>query len=136
MSGAELIAAERERQVRAEGWSAAHDDQHDRCELLDAALCYAGVAGSQILDSDKGKEAATGLLEGWPWDASWWKPTPNDPVRNLVKAGALIAAEIDRLIRADEANRAEAKDPAAQQATGATPREERSAGNSEAIADA
>jgi hypothetical protein len=35
----------------------------------------------------------------WPWDASWWKPS-NDPVRNLVKAGALIAAEIDRLQRA------------------------------------
>jgi hypothetical protein len=34
----------------------------------------------------------------WPWDPSWWKPSP-DPIRNLVKAGALIAAEIDRLQR-------------------------------------
>jgi hypothetical protein len=34
----------------------------------------------------------------WPWDAEWWKPSP-DSVRNLVKAGALIAAEIDRLQR-------------------------------------
>lgn len=34
----------------------------------------------------------------WPWDASWWKPSP-DPIANLVKAGALIAAEIDRLQR-------------------------------------
>jgi len=33
----------------------------------------------------------------WPWDFKWWKPTPNDRVRELVKAGALIAAEIDRL---------------------------------------
>jgi hypothetical protein len=34
----------------------------------------------------------------WPWDQDWWKPSP-DPIRNLVKAGALIAAEIDRLQR-------------------------------------
>jgi hypothetical protein len=33
----------------------------------------------------------------WPWSKHWWKPTPNDRVRELVKAGALIAAEIDRL---------------------------------------
>jgi hypothetical protein len=32
-----------------------------------------------------------------PWGESWWKPTPEDRVRELVKAGALIAAEIDRL---------------------------------------
>jgi hypothetical protein len=35
----------------------------------------------------------------WPWDAKWWKPSV-DHVRNLVKAGALIAAEIDRMIAA------------------------------------
>lgn len=34
----------------------------------------------------------------WPWDKEWWKPS-KDQVRNLVKAGALIAAEIDRLQR-------------------------------------
>ena len=33
----------------------------------------------------------------WPWNLIWWKPTPNDRIRELVKAGALIAAEIDRL---------------------------------------
>ena len=35
----------------------------------------------------------------WPWRPSWWKPTPDDRVRELVKTGALIAAEIDRLRR-------------------------------------
>jgi hypothetical protein len=35
----------------------------------------------------------------WPWSKKWWKPS-SDPIRNLVKAGALIAAEIDRLQRA------------------------------------
>jgi hypothetical protein len=33
----------------------------------------------------------------WPWAERFWKPTPDDRVRELVKAGALIAAEIDRL---------------------------------------
>ena len=35
----------------------------------------------------------------WPksWDIIWWKPTPKDRVRELAKAGALIAAEIDRI---------------------------------------
>ena len=37
----------------------------------------------------------------WPFDAIWLKLT-DDPIRNLVKAGALIAAEIDRLQRAGE----------------------------------
>lgn len=39
----------------------------------------------------------------WPWDADAWKPT-QDPIRQLVKAGALIAAEIDRRQRAGEVN--------------------------------
>ena len=33
----------------------------------------------------------------WPWDLEWFKPSPYDRIRELVKAGALIAAEIDRL---------------------------------------
>ena len=74
------------------------DDAHGNCEMLDAALCYAGMAGSQLLDPDGGKEARVGLMDGWPWSPEGWKPSP-DPVRNLVKAGALIAAEIDRLQR-------------------------------------
>lgn len=37
-----------------------------------------------------------GWRNGWPWDAKWWKPS-DDPIKNLVKSGALIAAEIDRL---------------------------------------
>ena len=36
----------------------------------------------------------------WPWREGEWKPTPDDRVRDLAKAGALIAAEIDRIQRA------------------------------------
>ena len=40
----------------------------------------------------------------WPWKEAWWKPTPEDRIRELVKAGALIVAEIDRLRRKEEAH--------------------------------
>ena len=98
MSGIELIVAERRRQIDEEGWTPEHDDEHTTCELIDAALCYAGVAGSQILDSDGGTEAKEAMLAEWPWSKQWWKPS-DDPIRNLTKEAALLAAEIDRLER-------------------------------------
>jgi hypothetical protein len=75
------IAIERSRQLQVEGWTAGHDDEHEDGELAVAAACY-------CLDD----------FEKWPWDLEWWKPT-HDPIRDLTKAGALIAAEIDRLLR-------------------------------------
>lgn len=45
-----------------------------------------------------------GVAEGhpfWPWGKQYWKPTPNDPRRQLVKAGALIAAAIDAMTEVD-----------------------------------
>lgn len=81
-TGIELIADERQRQVEAEGRTPEHDDEHEG-ELSDAAACYA-----------LGKR-----LPVWPWSTDWWKPTPDDRVRELTKAGALIPAEIDRINR-------------------------------------
>lgn len=86
LDGAEIIAAERKRQIEQEGWSEEHDDAHKWGELAWAATCYA----MPPLDG-------RGL--NWPWDRKWWKPTPDDRIRELAKAGALIAAEIDRLKR-------------------------------------
>lgn len=89
--GAALIAAERLRQVSVEGWTPAHDDGHEGNELLQAAVWYL----------DNGAEFDFGLsLPPWPWEPAAWKPS-DDRVRQLVKAGALIAAEIDRLKRRD-----------------------------------
>lgn len=86
MTGAELITQERIRQQEVEGWSIEHDNEHIHGELLDAAVFYAGY------------HTALGDITGlWPWDDSWFKPV--DKIRDLVKAGALIAAEIDRLQR-------------------------------------
>jgi hypothetical protein len=92
MTGIERISAERERQVSVEGWTAEHDDEHRFGDLTQAAVSYAGNAVCQIQHSDYPRPLS------WPWDLRWWKPSP-DPIRNLVKAGALIAAEIDRLQR-------------------------------------
>jgi hypothetical protein len=90
-SGIEIIAAERERQITQEGWSLEHDAQYSNGELTDAAICYA---------SNRPKEQGFMLPipSRWPWHRDWWKPTPDDRIRELAKAGALIAAEIDRLL--------------------------------------
>lgn len=94
-TGVELIADERERQISQEGYDAQHDDDHDCGELADAAICYALEAGS-LADGFTLNTKSIAFLEHWPFDLGWWKPS-DDPIRNLVKAGALIAAEIDRL---------------------------------------
>lgn len=92
MNGVLLIAEERERQETQEGWTAEHDAEHTHAELTVAALAYATQAAGQIV-AETEDVTPPGF---WPWDVSWWKPS-DDPIRNLVKAGALIAAEIDRL---------------------------------------
>ena len=87
--GARLIAAERVRQVTAEGWTPEHDAAHGADILALAAVCYA------MPERVRGRD----ILPAWPWEPRYWKPTPDDRVRELVKAGALIAAEIDRIVR-------------------------------------
>ena len=82
------VIAERRRQIETEGWTPEHDDEHGAGEMAAAAACYAlNAAGC-------GCEVA----RNWPWDRSWWKPST--PRRDLVKAGALVLAEIERLDRA------------------------------------
>src|SRR5215471_16006277 len=103
----ELIAAERRRQIEAEGYDEAHDDRHERGELIEAARCYAYAA--QVaewdnladwfgLDAEGRIKLPAATNARWPWSPRDWKPT-GDPVRDLTKAAALIAAEIDRLLR-------------------------------------
>lgn len=86
-----MIAAERQRQIEEEGWAPEHDAAHVDDELALAAACYALPAYSRHRYETETEP------HHWPWQASFWKPTPDDRVRELVKAGALIAAEIDRL---------------------------------------
>jgi hypothetical protein len=91
-----LIAAERERQIKGEGWTLEHDDAHKYGELAAAASCYAHHANCQIRKFQP--SYIKNRPSDWPWDAKWWKPSAF-PVHNLVKAGALIVAELDRLAR-------------------------------------
>lgn len=92
LSGAQLIQAERVRQIRSEGYHAAADDSYVHHQLVSAAFCYASTSGPPVLRGHPIVPAS------WPWNEKYWKPS-KDPVRNLTKAGALIAAEIDRLQR-------------------------------------
>lgn len=101
-TGAELIAAERQRQLDAEGWDTWHDDGHDAGELAMAAACYATPPDERDTRPVYTDDAPSSTVPlAWPWDTYDWKPTPDDRKRELVKAGALIAAEIDRLQRAE-----------------------------------
>lgn len=104
------VLAERQRQITAEGWAPDHDDEHDGGELAAAGAAYALHAADHLnphSQGDGGDEAP----DCWPWHdgiagrgegpektkPAWWKP--GAPRRNLIKAGALILAEIERLDR-------------------------------------
>ena len=124
-TGIELITEERQRQIKTEGWTSEYDAQHKNFEISGAAACYIAKTISRHLENvshtnqsplaefkvydfgeynflvnsgDRGDRRIrkAGWRNGWPWDKKWWKPS-DDPIKNLIKAGALIAAEIDRL---------------------------------------
>lgn len=90
LSGVDWIAQERRRQIEVEGWTQEHDvQQHALGELAKAAsyYCAHGTQGWTLAH-----------LFPESWDARWAKrkgfPTPT--MRDLIKGGGLIAAEIDR----------------------------------------
>lgn len=98
-----LIADERKRQTEIEEWTHEHDDEHDDGSLAIAAACYA--IPHLINPLNLFENCRTGVFLSikrfalWPWDMKWWKPSPENRVKELVKAGALIVAEIERLQR-------------------------------------
>lgn len=122
-TGVSLIAAERQRQVEKEGWTPEHDDEHESGELALAAACYASPI--RIFEMDGGT-AGYSFVDPWPWHSQYDKrydcgeiedeteefdlPNPrsyshDERLDLLIKAGALIAAEIDRLKRIDAARK-------------------------------
>src|SRR5271154_4873115 len=105
--GATRIVDERRRQVEKEGWTPDHDDEHEECELALAAVAYAAPEPVFVHRSD-GKYDHR-FVDAWPeeWANQWDKrslrqPTDAQRIRMLEKAGALCAAEIDRLLRKTE----------------------------------
>jgi len=99
--GSIRIRDERLRQLEVEGWTPKHDDQWAGGQLAVAALAYLQHYVFGILDDKTPK--------WWPigWNVFWFKPTT--AIRNLEKAGALIAAEIDRLLRLEDKNEVKEK---------------------------
>lgn len=107
-TGIEQIADERARQTAVEGWDARHDDEHDGRSLARAGMCYVQHyverawllqqgPGSFDIGADPDNYKTDSEPDEWPWEPEAWKP--KDAIRDLVRAGALIAAEIDRLQR-------------------------------------
>lgn len=97
-TAAMYLLEERVRQRRDEGWTPEHDDEHTDGELATAAYCYAVHAS--FTDVDREVLSGEGFTPpSWPWEPASWKPS--DRKRELVKAGALILAEIERLERAE-----------------------------------
>lgn len=113
-SGVQRIAAERERQIAKEGWLPEHDDEHGDGDLSLAAACYAACASGEPVYAKRENGGSVSFVDPWPWDR--WddkrprKPTHQQRIRLLEKAGALCAAEIDRLIR-EGARPREGKEP-------------------------
>lgn len=99
MTALDDIAAERRRQIEGEGWTPEHDDSHDSGQMARAAACYA--VGHTIEQETRDPASTRRVLKTslWPWSREWWKP--KDRRRDLVRAAALIVAEIERLDRKD-----------------------------------
>ena len=103
-TGIEIITKEQQRQRTVKGWTPEHDSTHTNEELARAAMCYAMPYdlrikavwgdGRMLRFYQPGNQESIELYpDGWKM-----KPTPNDRIKELAKAGALIASEIDRLI--------------------------------------
>ena len=86
-SGCDAIYNERKRQIEEEHY----DENHDKNELIEN-LIWGSAA------------YATACRRFWPWDLKYFKPgdlTISGVRRDLVKAGALIAAAIDKIDRGE-----------------------------------
>lgn len=99
--GIELIAEERQRQIEVEDYSQQHDSQHRTSEFIYAAITYAESAKRGVISHEMGDDneieimvRKNDLRHIFPWGDSF---KPSTDIRDLVKAGALIAAAIDKL---------------------------------------
>lgn len=104
------VLVERVRQLSEEGYDAVHDDEHTDGELAIAAACYA--APHRIYRKEDYAEG-THFVDPWPWEwNSDKRPHEGNTVRSngakgekyrrslLIKAAALILAELERIDRA------------------------------------
>ncbi|YCH28995.1 hypothetical protein M1D48_12360 [Erwinia sp. D4-22] len=97
------VANERQRQHLVEGYTIGSDDSYTSSEMAGAAGCYARHVNGRawIFASNPDDYQSEPAPGSWPWDESYWKP--KSPRKDLVRAAALIIAEIERLDRATDA---------------------------------
>ena len=89
-SGIELIAEERKRQIEVEKYDSEHDSGYKN-ELYEAAACYFAAKRMRVLT----EKEDYGVPNGWPWPEEFWKPSPDNRIKELKKAGALYQAHYD-----------------------------------------
>ena len=99
MSVINEIQTERQRQTEVEGYEVEHDDYWRRGELSIAAACYAAperifIANDEYLDYMG--TTFTKYIPAWPWNNDFKR---KDRRYDLIRAAALIIAEIERLDR-------------------------------------
>jgi hypothetical protein len=110
-----MIMSERARQVDIKGYDEAHDDDHSEGELALAAIAYA--APDRVYLRIVNEPDRIMFEDPWPWDEdadnrrneagqiasnSLSYQTIENRIDQLAVAGALLAAEIDRLLRLRE----------------------------------
>lgn len=107
--GTDLITAERERQLRDgdEPWMG----ETNPGKIATAGAAYAFGQGYELEyrgEGGYGRQYLDKVPAGmWPWSWEWWRPS-RTALRTLVRAGAMIAAAIDRLLEEDDASLAAA----------------------------
>jgi hypothetical protein len=101
MQALNAVMAERHRQMMVEGWTAKHDDEHSNGGMARAAAAYAlaGSSDGRIVGDEMTPSIIERIWHSTGWSRQWWKP--KDKRRNLVRAAALLLAEIERLDRHD-----------------------------------
>jgi hypothetical protein len=93
------VLRERERQCSGEGFTPSHDDGYDWGVLADAGAAYAVYAGDALHPYSQGDgQFFIDSPSMWPLKDKWWKP--KNPRAALVKAAALLIAEIEKIDRA------------------------------------
>jgi len=128
-SGIGAAAIERVRQVDGEGYDSQVDDSQVDEQLAESAACYAlpwrhrPYGDAAQIPAEPATDPRSAELSGglWPWDVTFWRPSPENRRRELEKAMALLAAEWDRLDRAERRQGANQAAELAQKRAEATP---------------
>ena len=97
-TGIELIAEERQKQIEKHGFTGEHHANHPEWyaegQLISAARMLS------VYDPNDGLTRLFKQTVPINWNKEWWVKMCDKPIeKRLIIAGALIAAEIDRLQR-------------------------------------